>query len=202
MTYHFTQELTIRKTGFGNTVMAVLGVPTPIADELLPGSSLIDFDRHPYVARTGWGNLYGSEYPEEAVSSCTGALVTHYAGFTRTPMAMDYSVPQFWGLVGQDAADGLVLADNVSASSDLTEITFECDYDATVYVAYDLSRAAFQYVKVEKDGEEHEFSNVACLPKDSWRQAVATFRMWGETYSWGSEDMKFLTVPYTTVRKV
>ena len=203
MTFHFTQEISIRKTGFGNTVMAELGVPTPIAEEILPGSRLVRFDQHPYLARSGWGNPDGSVYPDQPVDSCTGVLIYHLNGITEEIMVKSYDEhPTFWGMKGQEDEPGLELLPNVEVDTTLTQVTFEVDYDSTIYAAYDLSRASFQYVDVEKDGEYMRFRNIACIPKSSWRQAVATFRMWGQTYSWGSEEEKMLTIPFREVRKV
>ena len=202
MTFRFTQELTIRKTGFGNTCMAELGVPTPVAGDFWEGSKLVEFDQHPYVAKSGWGNPDPSEYEDVTVETCKGVLIFHQGGLTIPRMTMDYSTPQFWGLKGQDDAEGLELDDHVWVNSELTQITFQAAYDSTVYVAYDLSRVAFQSVKVEKDGKVREFKNVACLPKDPWHQASATFRMWGQTDSWGSEGQKFLTIPAREIRHV
>lgn len=211
MGFHFTQTLNIRKTGFGNTCMAELGVPTPIASELLAGSKLVDFDQHPYVFKSGYGNLDGSRYPEQAVSDCYGALIMHsrelsfnqqYAALTKVVMSKDYTEASFWGLPGNDLTGDIRLDDRVTVDPTLTKVTFEVDYDSTVYVAYELSRVAFQWVKVERNGIEREFKNVACLPQSSWRNASGTFRMWGQTYSWGSEQEDFLTIPFREIRKV
>lgn len=200
MTFHFTQRISIRKTGFDNSCMIELGVPTPIADDFVQGSTLVGFDQHPYMATYGWGNSYGSDYPDEVVDPCRGALVVHYAGLTRTVMSTNYERPMFWGLGGQSGAGGVWCDDGVSVNDELTEVVMNVDYDSTLYAAYDVSRAAFQWVKVEKDGETFEFKNVACLPQSSWRQATATFRMWGETKSWGSEGQDYLTIPFREVR--
>ena len=203
MTFHFTQQISVRKTGFNNSCLVELGVPTPIADDFVPGSTLVEFDQHPYMATSGWGNLDGSDYPDEVVEQCVGALVSHYDGLTKTIMMMDYSdKPMFWGIGGQSRAAGAWCDDGVSASDDLTKVKVDVDYNSTLYVAYDVSRVAFQSVTVEKDGVLHRFKNVACLPQSSWRQAVATFRMWGETKSWGSEGQDYLTIPFREIRVV
>ena len=192
MAFHFTQTLKIRRVGFGNTCAAELGVPTPIASELWQGSKLVDFDQHPYIAERGWGNLDGSSYPEQVTSPCYGALVMHYrelsknqnyAALTRVVMDKDYSTPSFWGLPGNDTLGTVYLSERVTVNSELTEVRFEVDYDTTAHLAFDLSRVAFQWVKLEKDGTQRTLRNVACVPQSNWMNAVDNFRMWGQTYS-------------------
>ena len=180
MSYHFTQELTIHQTGAANSVRVTIGVPTPVADDFVEGSELVEFNQHPYIGKDGYGGVE-SEFPEDPVESCKGSLVKHYLGETSTVYEKDYGEhPSFWGIAGEE-----------------TQFEFEVGYDTTVYVDWTLDRVVFPLVVVEKNDKRYMFENVPCLFTG---ESDGMLRMWGETESWLSEGEKILFWPYLNIR--
>lgn len=187
MGFHFEQSISMRRTGFGNSVMASIGAPTPIASEFEPivgqGCRIIDFDRHPYLAASGYGVPGGSTFPEQDVESCDGVLsVRMNHGSSEVVSSRDYlESPSFWGISGEPDS-----------------FEFEIAYDTTAMVGWSLDRCSFAFVDVEDaDGVVTRFENVACLQMEP---ASTTFRMWGQTDSWGSEGEKVLFIPWQDTR--
>ena len=186
MSFHFTQSMSVRKTGFGNSVVAEVGTPTPIASEFEQlagaGCSIVGFDAHPYLATSGYGNLDGSDFPEQSVLACDGVLRVYDGSSTVDVSDKDYSAqPSFWDIEGEPGSFG-----------------FEVQYDSTVEVTYSLDRCSFAFVDVaDSDGNVTRFENVACL---QLAPVSTTFRMWGQTDSWGSEGEKVLFVPWQDTR--
>ena len=188
MAFHFTQSLPLRRTGLGNAVKAELGVPTPVAADFVEyageGCKVVDFDRHPYLAASGTGNLDEEVTSTQPVETCDGVLLRDVEGTTTTIWEKDYlTSPSFWDIEGEPSG-----------------FEFEVDYNSTAMVSYNLDRCSFAFVDVEDElGNVHRYKNVGCQPAAEW-QASATYRMWGQTDSWGSEGEKILFIPWQDTR--
>lgn len=178
VTYHFTQDLSITTTGFGNAVKVSVGIPKPVPSEV--GGKVVDFDKHPYIAKDGYAYGDSSEYPEQAVQSCSASLVKHVDGSTSSEYSKTYSSPSFWGIVGEPS-----------------EFVFEVGYDTTVECSWALTRVVFAYIDVEIDGSVSRMENVACTQLS---ESSAMLHMWGQTDSWGSEGETFLSIPWQEER--
>ena len=178
MGYHFTQELSMHATGFGNAVKASIGAPKPVPSEY--NGRIVAFDQHPYIAASGY--ISGSSvYPPQNVSSCTGALVLSANGDTETVYERNYKTkPSVYGMAGEQY-----------------DFVFEVGYDSTAACSWTLPRVVFAYIDVEKNGIVTRMVNVACL---QLLESYADARLWGQTDSWGSEGEKFLSIPWQEKR--
>jgi len=179
MPYRFTQGLDLHTTGFGNSVRAVVGIPTPNGADF--GGAIVDFDRHPYIAKNGYLYPGGSDYPEQSVQSCEGVLSVDNGSSESEVYSKDYSSsPSLYGIAGEQ-----------------TEFVFEVGYDSTVECSWSLDRVVFAYIDVEDASGVSRMENVACT---QLAPTSVIYHMWGQTDSWGSEGEKMLSIPWQETR--
>lgn len=198
MTFHFTQTAKIRRVGFANSASFEIGEPTPVLSEFVgsvPDSDgniiradetpirLSDFDRHPYIARTGTGNAGTSMYGDETVRKCVARCMKHYEGNTETVWSKDYGAsPAFWGLFDEPTAFPVYI-----------------NYDKSVWLAWELPRISWAYVEVvDKNDVVRRFENVAAVPDVERRTDI--LRLWGKTEANLSEDQRVLFIPWREIR--
>lgn len=185
----FYQDISIERTGFGNNIRIDIGDPyipdrcfAPIAGD---GCKVIDYDRHPYIAASGYG-IPGTDFdfPELAVTRCMASMSIRY-GDSYQPLpayTREYTLsPSRWGVAGEK-----------------TSFDYTVAYNSTIEAQWWLNRVVFYKVHVMRsDGAVMTFSNV---PAREGGNKNAMFRMWGETESWGSESQSMLVIPHKEYR--